>query len=257
MLTRDKLPKGELSPVQTKKAERYYTGQLRKIARIIGELVAAANPDTVMESNGLVQSLRRMSEVIKPWATVVANSMIHQVNLADAKAWREHSAQMGRLIRHEIFEAPTGRAMRGLLTEQVGLITSLPLEAATRVHDLTIEGLIQGTRAKEISSKIMETGEVTKARADLIARTEVGRTSTTLTKTRAEAVASTHFIWRTSEDAQVRPRHAALNGKVFRWDDPPECDPGHHALPGCIWNCRCIAEPVIPTSIFDHYRRIA
>jgi SPP1 gp7 family putative phage head morphogenesis protein len=118
------------------------------------------------------------------------------------------------------------------------------LVAYERVHKLTLEGLSNGTRAKAIAAEIMRSGDVSESRAMLIARTEVARTSTEFTRARAEQIGSTHFIWRTARDRDVRQSHAHLEGKTFRWDAPPECDPGHHALPGCIWNCRCWAEPV-------------
>ena len=172
--------------------------------------------------------------------------MVAEVAQRDERSWHRVADQMGNALRKEIAEAPIGDLMRARQAEQVKLITSLPLEAAERVQHMTREGIIKGWRADQIAAEIMKTGEVTKSRADLIARTEVGRTSTLLTQARAEHIGSTDFIWRTAGDSDVRASHKALNGKTFRWDSPPECDPGHHALPGAIWNCRCYAEPVIP-----------
>ncbi len=172
--------------------------------------------------------------------------MVTEVAQRDERSWFRVADRMGKALKDEIRNAPTGQVMQTQMREQVRLITSLPTEAAERVHDLTTEGITKGWRADQISAEIMRTGDVTKSRADLIARTEVSRTGTLLTQARANHVGSTHFIWRTAEDTDVRPSHRALNGKAFRWDEPPECDPGHHALPGCIWNCRCVAEPVIP-----------
>ncbi|MCX5516222.1 phage head morphogenesis protein [Kaistia algarum] len=172
--------------------------------------------------------------------------MISDVSRRDERMWKDASKEIGRLLRAEIGQSEVGRAMRAALDRQTALITSLPTEAADRVRKLTLEGITTGRRATDIADEIMRTGEVTKSRATLIARTEVSRTATELTKARAESIGSTQFIWRTVGDSDVRPTHRVLNGKAFRWDDPPECDPGHHALPGAIWNCRCWAEPIIP-----------
>lgn len=190
--------------------------------------------------------LRKYATLIQPWAKSVASRMIADVGRKNREVWKSRAAEMGGLLRKEIDTAPTGEAMRALLADQVRLITSLPLEAAERVHRLTLEGITNSARAGEIATEIMRTGEVTKSRATLIARTEVGRVSTTLTQVRAEHIGSTQFIWRTAGDSDVRASHAALNGKAFDWADPPECDPGYHALPGCIFNCRCYAEPIVP-----------
>lgn len=240
-------PSAKSAFLRARKAEVQYSRQLRKVARHIGDLVMglfdAADPSSV----GIVErALRRYATTIEGWAASVGGRMVTEVAARDRKAWMAVSREMGTAIHREIERAPTGALLRQRLADQVSLITSLPTEAAERVHKLTIEGLSNGTRASEIAAEIMKTGEVTKSRADLIARTEVSRTSTELTRARAESIGSTHFIWRTAGDSDVRPSHRALNGKSFAWNDPPECDPGHHALPGAIWNCRCYAEPVIP-----------
>lgn len=219
---------------------------MRQIAKHIDDLTRAIyQPDDPETSSTLENLLRRYSETISPWAEAVASRMIAEVDARDRETWNRASRQMGEQLRSDLRHAPTGGVIRTRLSEQVTLIKSLPIEAAQRVHELTIEGIANGTRAKEIAVEIMRSGEVSKARATLIARTEVSRTATELTRARALHVGSTHFIWRTVGDSDVRPTHRALNGKVFRWDDPPECDPGHHALPGAIWNCRCYPEPIL------------
>ena len=136
--------------------------------------------------------------------------------------------------------------MAEALNDQVTLIKSLPLEAAQRVHDLTILGLSDSTRAKEIAKEIYDTGKVTRSRATMIARTEVGRTATELTKVRAQAAGITHYIWRTSGDSDVRKSHRKMNGKVIAFSKAPEVDPGKHYHAGSFPNCRCYPEPIIP-----------
>lgn len=190
--------------------------------------------------------MARYAATLTPWAEAVSRRMVTEIAARDERAWVRVSQQMGQALKREIATAPTGEAMRTAMASQVKLITSLPTEAAQRVHDLVIAGISEGRRADAIAEEIARTGEVTKSRATLIARTEVSRTATELTKARAEHIGSTHFIWRTAGDSDVRPSHKKLNGQTFRWDEPPECDPGHHALPGCIWNCRCFAEPILP-----------
>src|SRR5258708_29004680 len=107
--------------------------------------------------------------------------MVAEVSRKDASAWIEHGRTMGRALQREIATAPTGEALRGLLGEQVTLITSLPRRASERVHELTIKGITEATRAEDIQKKILETGRVTASRAMTIARTEVTRTASTLT----------------------------------------------------------------------------
>lgn len=171
--------------------------------------------------------------------------MLEDVNRRDAQAWAEHAEEMSRALKTELRTAPTGEAMRVLMAEQVTLIKSIPLEAATRVHELTMAGIEDGSRAREISAEIQRSGDVAKSRADLIARTEVARTASTLTQARAEHIGSEGYIWRTSGDGDVRHSHAEMNGRYVRWDSPPTLDnmTGHA---GQFPNCRCYPDPVIP-----------
>ncbi|WP_244109610.1 phage head morphogenesis protein [Burkholderia cenocepacia] len=194
------------------------------------------------------QLLRRYAEALGPWAEVTAARMLDDLNRRDEQAWMQQAADMSRALRDELRHAPTGETMRALMAEQVGLIKSIPLEAAERVHRLTIEALEDSTRAAAISKEIQRSGDVAKSRADLIARTEVSRAATSLTEARALAVGSTHYIWRTSGDSDVRPGHRAMEGKVCAWNDPPEVAENGRVMrfhPGQIWNCRCWAEPII------------
>lgn len=232
---------------RARRLETQYAQRLRGIARTIAHIVSGfdlSNPPEVAPMLG--NALRRYAEILRPWARKVSERMIAEVGAADRTGWRKIAGEIGRPLAREISDAPTGRATQDALARQVDLITSIPRDAADRVHKLTIDGIAKGKRYDEIAKEILKTGDVSKARATLIARTEVARTATEFTKARAQHIGSTEFIWRTAKDSDVRASHRKLEGKVFRWDDPPECDPGHRALPGGIWNCRCYAEPVIP-----------
>jgi len=231
--------------IRARKTEREYARKLRSVARHIGDLVRGFDLEAPGVAGTIRSALERYANLLHPWAKSVGDRMVTEVAQRDERSWFRVADQMGTALRKEIAEAPIGEVMRARQAEQVKLITSLPLEAAERVQHMTREGIIKGWRADQIAAEIMKTGEVSLSRANTIARTEVGRTSTLLTQARAEHVGSTHFKWISAGDSDVRPTHRALNGKVFRWDDPPECDPGHRALPGAIWNCRCYPEPIL------------
>ncbi len=227
-----------------KGTESRYNSQLRAVAREIGNIVRGYGPT---KPGALIKALTGYSELIEPWAKSVAGYMIADVNRRNEKAWRETGKEMGRALRMEIAHAPTGHVFSMLMDMQVGLIKSLPLESAQRVHELTIEGLSTGQRAASIATEIMRTGEVSQSRASTIARTEVARTASTLTEARATFVGSDGYIWRSSGDGDVRPSHKAMNGKFVPWSKPPVTDKGlapYHA--GCGPNCRCYPDPVIP-----------
>lgn len=248
---------------QIKNAERYYGVQLRKVAKHIEDLVKVMDPYNVHDMDTLQRVLERYAEIVRPWASSVARRMLSDVERRDRFAWANYARMMGVELRREILNAPTGEAMMRLMDQQVDLITSLPREAAKRVHDLVTGNLYTGARAAEVASHIMQTGLVTKARANLIARTETSRAATAMTQARAEHIGSAGYIWRNANDYKVRPElgikgfaklntlkmgsHRKLEGTFHAWNDPPIADPsGIRAHPGTIWNCRCWAEPVLP-----------
>lgn len=232
---------------RTRRLETSFARQLRKIAYHVGELIdkmPSADPGAMPE---LQRQLDAYSRAIEPWARATVKRMHLDVGARDLRAWIDFAEQLREGVVEELREAPTGWATQTLMREQVDLITSIPREAGERVHEWTLKALSEGTRYEEIAAAIRNSTDVTVSRANLIARTEVARTANTFTQARAEYIGSTEYIWRTSGDADVRPSHKKLNASVQKWAAPPVCDPpDHRAHPGCIWNCRCFSEPIIP-----------
>lgn len=230
--------------IQARKVERTYTRRLRSVARQVTDLIRGFDLEDLTITPVIRSALDRYASTVRPWAESVGRLMVAEVARRDERSWFAQADRMGRALREEIASAPIGEVMRERQAEQVRLITSLPTEAAQRVGEMTREGIAKGWRADQIAAEIMKTGEVTKSRADLIAVTEVGRTSTLLTQARAEHVGSEGYVWRTAQDSDVRPSHRKMEGRFVRWDSPPTLDnlTGHA---GAVPRCRCYPEPRI------------
>lgn len=232
------------------KIEKEFARHLRKIAAAIGHKVEQFDPGDASEMSALEHLLREYSRVIQPWAKAVSRRMLTDVSRRDEREWAKVSKSMSEGIRSEVHRnSVTGKLLRTLHAEQVDLITSLPLEAARRVHELTLRNLENSGRASDIAREILRTGEVTKSRATLIARTEVARTSSLLVESRAKSIGSEGYVWRTSRDQDVRLAHKKMEGKFVRWDSPPTLTDGTTTHAGQIYNCRCYPEPVIPDDL--------
>lgn len=247
MKTLDRTGPSERSEfIRSKKVERSYQRQLLKVAHNVGAIVSrfTGNPDF---ANKIAAALARYAKAIEPWATSVASRMVAEMDARDKAMWRKASETISKGLRHELNNAPTGSVVQSLIDEQVTLIKSLPLEAAQRVQGLALEAVTTGTRSDDIVSAIMKTGDITKSRAKLIARTEIGRASTAFTQARAISIGSDGYIWRTAKDSDVRHSHKVMEGKFVAWDSPPTLD-GLTGHAGAVPNCRCYAEPVIPQS---------
>jgi SPP1 gp7 family putative phage head morphogenesis protein len=227
-------------------AEADYSSRLRAVARQVGLIIRGLAPSgSVLDVPAVVRALTSYAAVIEPWAAAVAGYMMADVGRRNEAMWRANSKEMAAPLRRELARAPTGAALRGLQAQQVELIKSLPLEAAKRVHGLAQEGLMTSTRASEVAKAILATENVTKARATLIARTEVSRVASNLVQARAEHAGSRGYIWRTSGDLDVRPSHRKMEGEYVPWGSPPTLD-GLTGHAGTLPNCRCFVEPIFP-----------
>ena len=226
--------------------EREYLRSLRQLTKQIDSIVKGMAPGGVVKNSIELQSvLRQYSQTIAPWARSVGEKMLLRIAKKDESAWAKMGNEIGRNLRKELSDAPTGDFLQKFLHEQVRLITSLPTDAADRVHRLTTEGLVSGRRASEIAKDILETGKVTESRAKLIARTEIARTSNGLTMARATHIGVTHYVWRSSQDGTVRESHKKMNGSIIPFDHPPEVEPGERYHAGMIYNCRCFMHPIL------------
>lgn len=236
--------------LRARKVEHEFSVQLAAVGRNIGMLIKGIAPRGVVpyaRRPELQVSLQQYSSVLKPWAESVAKRMQAQVNQRDLRAWEELARSVGQSLRREMLGAPIATLLQQKLDEQVHLISSLPLVAAERVQELTVQSILQSGRSDEIAKAILRSGQVAASHARLIARTEVARTASLLTQVRAEYIGSEGYIWRTSDDADVRPLHKKLEGKFINWDKPPIAgENGERAHAGQIYNCRCWPEPVIP-----------
>ena len=226
---------------RVRNAEADYGRRLRMVAKQVEELARAfAQPGVSMDMAHLADMLDRYSVLIAPWARAVASRFVAEVARRDEAAWAQYAKGMSRALEAEIRTAPTGEMLRDFLETQVQLITSLPLQAAQRVHELATGQIYSGARYGELIEEIMRTGQVTRNRATLIARTETARVSSALTMVRATHV-GIHALC--MADGQGSPCEviAQEDGRpVIAWNDPPTPDigvPPYHA--GMIWNCSC------------------
>lgn len=245
----DAAPKShKQKPPKTGRAERNFMAHLRGVAEHVGHLIEGFDPTDAEMVPTLQALLRAYADALRPWAVSTVKAMLGEVDARDRDSWRTLGNAISRQLRKDILGAPVGGVMRALLGEQVGLIQSIPLEAGERVHRLMLRGLENSERAASYVDEIENSGNITRSRAVLIARTEVARTASVLTQARAVHAGITHYRWQTSKDADVRPGHRAMQGKICEFANPPAVNENgrimyHH--PGQIWNCRCWAEPLV------------
>lgn len=191
-------------------------------------------------------------------ATQVARRMATQVNIQNAKTWREASSRsqrsqmLYRALQQEL-HGPVGMRFRQIVDDNARLISSVPQEVAGRLAADIAKGQQQGIRPATMAKALRERlPELTASRIHLITRTQVGMASTTLTQARSEDLDLPWFGWHTSHDQRVRPSHKLMDGVLVAWSDLPSPERlagiksslGKYA-PACCPNCRCYPAPLL------------
>lgn len=187
------------------------------------------------------------SDVISDWAEMVGRKMFAQVEREEWNQWRSVSEEIAAGLRNVVGNTPVGQVAQDIVYRQIQLMKSLPLEAADRVMDIqqrAMQAVITGERPDQLYEMIMASGDVAVSRAQLIARTEIGRATGALTQARALSVGSEGYWWRI-HGAGTRPSHRKMKDKFVRWGNPPTLD-GMTGHAGCLPNCECWPEVQIP-----------
>lgn len=225
--------------VASRAAERAYARQLRSVAERVQAVLATSQPQDA------AKALDEYADALSPWATQAATNMVRMADKKNRQAFERVAARAGLDMRILLHSPGVGATTQERIAANVSLILSIVTHSREKVAEIVQESLISGTRAEALAKEIEKAGEVSAARARVIAATEVSKAGTALTKARAEEVGSEGYIWRTARDGDTRASHRVMEGRFVKWSEPPTIDnmTGHA---GEFPNCRCYAEPVIP-----------
>jgi SPP1 gp7 family putative phage head morphogenesis protein len=135
------------------------------------------------------------------------------------------------------------------VVENVGLIKSIPRQYFQKIQNAVMRSITTGQGAKTVLDTIRNIGHSTEKRAQLIARDQTSKATTSLNAARMQGLNIRKFQWLHSRGGkEPRPLHInELNGQVFELDKPPIIDEktGERGLPGQLINCRCRMVPVV------------
>lgn len=260
LLTLDakKTLKGKFKPSSS--AESAFARALRKVARTAGHLIDSHIEGVEIKNDvEMRRALADYAKLITPWARRQSAKLLQQVQKSNARAYRNKSKTIGKLLDLNVAQGDVGMVALKMLNEQVELIKSIPIEAGLRAQKIAFEAALHGTRAEpnqdtieELQKQLGLSTEVAVSRAQLIARTETARATASINQARAQAVGSGQYRWHNSGDAAVRDSHKYYKGKpmqgqIFSWNNPPTLSDGMRGNPGEFPNCRCFAEPIFDT----------
>lgn len=247
--------------------EREFHHNLMEIAKQI--IVSTGNVTDPDELSHILMALASSPEFLR-FAESAAVKMVTHLFDDQGHTWRQAAAANGRgRVIYEALQAElrgyTGRLLMEQIRQNAEIIKTLPIEVAVDVTSYVSRETLKGRRASDIADEIVSMfPEHTRARANLIARTEVSKTQCNLLESRCRQFGIPWYVWRAvggpGGDGRTRKSHRGMSGTLVHWDDPPAPEDlfptigrsgrryrntlGHYHA-GCCPNCRCYAEPVI------------
>lgn len=239
-------------PVKMTPAERKYFNELKLVAIEI-EKILKSTLTSATKAKGIkaISLLKKYSKTLTKWSNKTVATMFYNVDKDNKKKWDKLSAKMSQELKKELSKAPEKVWMQKYMDDNVGLIKSIPIDAAKRVHKLIKENQYVGLRSTDLIDEIMRIGSISENKAKMIARTETSRYSTALTQMRSESIGADWYVWKAVGDFRTRKGHKRMDGVVVSWNDPPSPEKlvgekaygEYHA--GETFNCRCYPEVLI------------
>jgi len=247
------MPRDDWQP--KRRLEKGYFNSLNQIMQYLVDLIKDEdNPFTIVK----LLKFAFNNPVFKRHAYETAKRMVTMLFVSNPTSWR-HAARKsskGKIIYkaliNELKDPVIGGAFNDQVQRNAGIIQTLPLNISEKVTDYIAKESLKGRRASDIAKEIqlMFPGN-TRAKATLIARTEVSKTTTALTRSRAENLGMMWYEWRTSEDERVRKSHDHMHSALINWNNPAnpekligESKPNNSYHAGEIYNCRCYPAPL-------------
>lgn len=247
----------ESAEAQRRIQERRYRTALQRVARELHGILQGAQTPQEMENR---IGIYTQSKAFNALAEQLARNMITATAVGQYKTWRAAAAASTRgrdiflALRNETQGTALGAAIDQLIARNSTLIRTVPQTIAQRLSRIAQQEALKGSRTEHIMEKMRHlTPGLTETQLRRIARTETAKAQSALMQARCEALGIEMYIWRSCRDERVRDAHGRMDGVLCCWGDPPNPEAvfgtGHDSggcyHPGGIYNCRCIALPVI------------
>lgn len=142
--------------------------------------------------------------------------------------------------------APMNNALQATITENVGLIRSIPEKYFTEVEGLVMRSVARGRDLSYLTDELQKRYGITRRRAALIARDQNAKATSVMQSARQKSLGITHGVWRHSHAGKdPRQSHVKSDGKKFELSKGLMID-GKLTFPGQEINCRCTWSAILP-----------
>jgi SPP1 gp7 family putative phage head morphogenesis protein len=199
-------------------------------------------------TNALIKKYTDLfAALAKPMADKVAQESNKSSDLA-VKSSIRHLSDKLTLSTKTLTSGPLRDVLNASITENVGLIKSIPVQYLGGVQGAVMRSITTGNGAQDLVPFLQKHKGITLRRARMIARDQTKKAFTALSKSRMQQLGIDEYIWRhTAGSRHPRKLHEQMSGNIYRFDDPPVIDAntGERGIPGQLPNCACRMQPVL------------
>jgi SPP1 gp7 family putative phage head morphogenesis protein len=230
----------------------------RAIDKLLMEFFKLPKIETWNDMLDVLKQYTTNVRIFQEFAGKLAAKMVTAVSVQNAASWREAAIRSTKAreiysMLHQEMQQPRMRdRLYFLIQSNAQYISTVPQTVAAHTVRHVQQEQMAGRRAEDILHDLKPYMRSLKDwQVQRIARTEVAKADTAITRTRAEDIQLNWYLWETSSDARVRASHRKMQGVLINWNDPPSPEalarekPVGHYHAGNIYNCRCLALPVV------------
>ena len=194
-----------------------------------------------VDSTSCEQVLAHLEDMLESDAQIKSNrNVMAQAFFHIDKTTREGlQKQLERLVGQSLWLGVHATSLlESFVDEHLKLIKSVQRDHLDKIGLAIKRGIREGRLHKDMAKDIRQMTDMSKRRAQLIARNAPLQYSGALTKHHQMSAGIKEYRWQTSHDERVRASHKSREGKVYSWD-------GSGPHPRSEVNCRCDAVPVV------------
>lgn len=183
----------------------------------------------------------------KPMAERFTKESDKASDLAVKSSLRSLSDEL-TLATKTITSGPLADILNATVTENVGLIKSIPQKYLSEVQGAVMRSITTGRGKQDLVPFLQKHKGITIRRARMISQDQTRKAFATLSRERMKKAGLKEYIWRhTSGSREPRELHIKLDGQVCRYDDPPviQKSPLVKGHPGHLINCACRMQPIL------------
>lgn len=230
------------------------------ISLVRNEFERAMNANIELAFNGetFADSLEEMNSNESTLPSIFVEKSRTIANSVDSNARSSFSKQSEMIIGHPYFPPENARQIvETWHSNFLELCKSAEIETKAEISRIVAIGKMQGWNKKQLETAVKERLPAkTKHRAELIARTELGKLNSSVNMETMKSVGVRYYKWLSTLDTRCRASHAVMNNVICSLDDPTvyfEDNPENGAKPikhnrtasmvklhpGFDFQCRC------------------